>query len=234
MRKSVARVQSSEFSKNADGLFRLLTTGLWTLATVVVLCTATACGFTPLHGQAYKQAQTIDLSAVTVEVSGSNITPTATTTNIPRRYSELLRAEIEDQVNPMANSQAKQFKLTIAFSELQTYLFVNPDGTASRGDLVYDTNYQITRLADAKMVANGSLRSVSSYNTSPTADYASYVSIEDARKRAMLELAQQYKLRLAGLLPTLNDPKAEAIAKTPSALSPELQPMKTHETLRPR
>ena len=110
---------------------------------------------------------------------------------------------------------------------------MNPDGTASRGDKVYDSSYTISSLADGKRIATGSIQRTSSYNTSPNADYASYVSIEDARKRGILELAQDYKFRLAALLPTLNDPEAIAPEPTlPDKTLPVLQPIKGYETLR--
>ena len=75
---------------------------------------------------------------------------------------------------------------------------------------------------------------MSSYNSSPTADFASYISIEDARKRAMQELAQDYKLRLAALLPTLNDSKASIIETKPEAPKLELQPLQRYEIIPPR
>lgn len=202
-------------------------------AVVLSLLMLASCGFQPLHGQQYRSTLNVDLASVRVEVEGANVTPTATTTIVPRRYGELLRAEITDQVNPTAERAEKLFKLTISYRESQEPQFVNPDGTASRGDLVYNTTYVLTRLSDQKQVASGSIQRISSYNTSPTADYASYVSIQDARKRAMIELAQDYKLRLANLLPTLNNPEAQALAPTPDAKLPELRPVPGYETKRP-
>ena len=104
--------------------------------------------------------------------------------------------------------------------------------TASRGDLLYNSTYTITRRRDGKVVATGTLQGTSSYNSSPTADYASYVSIENARKQGVTELAQAYKLRLAALLPTLNDPTASAIVAPAVGPSTELQPDHSRETFR--
>ncbi len=176
------------------------------------LLALSACGFQALHGQAYHDSLAVDLSAISIEVNGENAT-TTTTSILPHRYVELLKAEIGDGVNPMGVHAEKLFTLSIHFTETDVGLFVNPDGTASRGDLVYSSAYTITRIADAKVVATGTLQRTSSYSTSPTADYASYVAIDDARKRGIIELGQDYKLRLAALLPTLNNPKGSAIAK---------------------
>jgi hypothetical protein len=191
-----------------------------------------ACGFTPLHSQAYRTQQAVGLDMISVAVEGANITPNTAST-VPRRYSELLKAEIEDQANPVGAVAEKIFRLDIRFTELNAAFFVNPDGTSSRGDLVYNSNYTIYRTLDNKQVASGTLNRTSSYNSSPTADYASYVSIEDARKRGMIELAQDYKLRLASLLPTLNNPTATSVETKPEAPDPALQPIRNHETLRP-
>lgn len=200
-------------------------------ALITTMLILSACGFTPLHSQAYRAQQAVDVSSLAISVAGSNITPDATAT-IPRRYSELLKAEIESQVNPDATPTEKLFALTITFNELNTALFVNPDGTASRGDLAYNSTYSLTRLADGKPITSGVIARISSYNSSPTADYASYVSIEDARKRGMMELAQDYKLRLASLLPTLNNPTAPpAPAPQPESV-PALQPVRNYETYR--
>lgn len=204
------------------------------LTILAMLCMA-ACGFEPLQGQAYRSSLTADLSSIAVSVSGSSLNNGNTNAVIiPRRYGELLKAEIEDSVNPNATQSTKQFDLTITFTESDIALFVNPDGTASRGNLDYLTSYSLRRIADGKVVASGSIRRVSSYNSSPTADFASYISIEDARKRAMQELAQDYKLRLAALLPTLNDSKASIIEAKPEAPKLELQPLQRYEVIPPR
>lgn len=183
--------------------------------TLLILC---ACGFKALHGQEYQESLAVDLSSFSITVDGGSIAVNATSL-LSARYSELLKAEILDKTNPLNTTHEKQFKLEITFTENDVPLFVNPDGTASRGDLVYNSTYRITRLADATLVASGTLNRTSSYNSSPTADYASYVSIQDARRRGIVELAQDYKFRLAALLPTLNDPEASAIEKKPSYIS---------------
>lgn len=202
-------------------------------ALIVTLLALASCGFEPLHSQSFKQSLSVDLSSITVTASGSTISNSTTTSVIPRRYAELLTAEIEDQVNPSGTRTEKLFRLAIAYTELDAPQFVKPDGTASRGDLIYDSTYTLTRIADAKPVASGSLRRVSTYNTSPNADYASYVSIEDARQRGVIGLAQDYKLRLATLLPTLNNPNAAASkSAAPAEPVPALQPIRSYETFR--
>ena len=169
-----------------------------------------ACGFTPVHGTAAHQSMQVNLSTVQIDVDGS-------------RVGQLLKAEIQDQVNPATQQAQKKYSLKIAFSETESPVFINPDGTSGRGDLQFLSSYTLTRLSDGIVIGRGTIQRVSSYNTSINADYASFVSQEDARRRAILELAQDYKLRLTNLLPTLNDPHAGEV-KVPLPEKPSLVP----------
>lgn len=156
-----------------------------------LLLTLTACGFQPLHGQAYRAQQKVDLSAIRIEVNNS-------------RLGQLLKSQIEEGINPDYQRGEKRYTLSIGVTEQEIYLFINPDGTSSRGDIQYDSTYQLIRNRDRKQIDAGSLSRVSSYNTSEQADYASYVAEEDARKRGIVELAQDYQLRISNLLVKLN------------------------------
>lgn len=153
----------------------------------------TACGFQPLHGKAYREQQGIDLSALTVQVDNS-------------RRGQLLEAELSDAINPDFVRAEKLYRLSINLKEVDIPLFINPDGTSARGDIRLDSTYQLVRLADNAVVHSGSIQRISSYNTSDRAaeGYASYISVEDAKKRSTIELAQDYKLRMANLLTRLN------------------------------
>ena len=160
----------------------LLAVGCWLL---------TACGFQPLHSREYREQTTADVSAIAIVVDTS-------------RRGQLLEAEIERGINPESRSAEKPYALAITLTEREIPLFINPDGTSSRGDIEYISRYRLTRKADGAVMQEGTINRVSSYNTSESADYASYVSIEDARTRGIIELAQAYKLRLANLLPALS------------------------------
>lgn len=161
---------------------------------LAALLALTACGFRPVHGRTYQAEQETNLSAVRIEVDNS-------------RLGQLLKAEIEDGVNPDYARSEKLYTLSVALFETNNYLFVNPDGTAGRGDIVFTSNYQLVRNLDHKVLKKGHMKRVSSYNISETADYATYVSQDDARRRGIIELAQDYKLRLSNLMEGLN-PKA--------------------------
>lgn len=120
------------------------------------------------------------------------------------RLGQLLKAEIQSGVNPDYQRAEKRYTLTIALTEQNLYLFINPDGTAGRGDIRFNSTYTLVRNVDGKTIKSGRLNRVASYNISESADYATYVSQEDARKRGIVELANDYKLRVANLMAGLN------------------------------
>jgi len=153
----------------------------------------TACGFQPLHSKAYRAQQAIDLASLVVEVD-------------TERRGQLLEAEIADAVNPDYQRAEKLYRLNIDLTETDIPLFINPDGTSARGDIRLSSTYKLYRIADNMQVDKGSISRISSYNTSDqaSAGYASFVSVEDAKRRAVMELAQDYKLRMANLLSKLS------------------------------
>lgn len=163
------------------------------LSLICVLALAAACGFQPLHSRAYREQQSIDLSSLMVTVDNS-------------RHGQLLEAEISDAINPDYQRAAKLYHLAIAVKENDVPLFIKPDGTSARGDIQLTSTFRLTRLADNALVNSGTIHRVSSYNTSDQAaeGYASFVSVADAKKRAVLELAQDYKLRMANVLSKLS------------------------------
>jgi hypothetical protein len=192
------------------------------LAPLIALCAMSACGFHPIHSREQREEWATNLDSVQIITQAANtgtvVTASGLTINSSgsQRLPELLKAEIQDQVNPESTHSEKLFVITITVSESEIALFINPDGTSSRGDMQYISSYQVARKLDGKVLDRGTITRISSYNISQNADYGTYVSREDARKRGILELAQDYKLRLANLLPKLNNPN------TPEA-KPELQ-----------
>lgn len=152
-----------------------------------------SCGFQPLHSKQYRAQQAYDLSSLIIEVDTT-------------RRGQLLEAEIEEAINPDLQRTEKLYGLKITLTETDIALFINPDGTSARGDIQLESSYTLRRLSDNMKVDSGKINRIASYNTSDQADegYASYVSVEDAKKRATIELAQDYKMRMANLLAKLS------------------------------
>jgi LPS-assembly lipoprotein len=185
-------------------------------AALTTLCVVSGCGFEPLHGRAQRAERASQIESVQIETDST-------------RPGQMLKAEIEDQINPEALRAEKLFLMSIRVAEVEVSLFINVDGTSSRGDMQYNSTYTLTRKADGKLIDRGKISRVSSYNISENADYATYVAREDARRRGVLELAQDYKLRLANLVGTLNNPNAASVPITEEAPAPIIRPQDTHE-----
>lgn len=193
--KAVSR--QSSVIRNA---LSLLATGNRQLATLVAaLCATTSCGFTPVHSVENRAALNTQIESVAI-VTGQGAT------------NQLLKAEIEDQINPTSRGAEKPFTLTITLREGEAGLFINPDGTSGRGDYVLNSAYTLTRTRDGKLIDSGQLNRVSSFNNAQTADFSTFISREDAKKRGVIELARDYKLRLANLVAKLNDPNAKPLS----------------------
>lgn len=173
--------------------YALLAVGCWLLA-------LTACGFEPVLA---KRSSTSAVALPAIQISTDR-----------SRLGQLLKAEITDLINPRHDTTPALYRLDIRIKETLVPLFIKPDGTASRGDIRYDTNYTLTRLSDKAVVNHGKITRISSFNSSETADYATFVVQEDAKKRGIIELAKDYALRL-GNVDLGNETPASAPLPTP-------------------
>lgn len=155
-----------------------------------------ACGFRPVYGKAY-QAERAQASAALSEVQVQVGTS---------RYAQLLGAELRDRLNPEHAAVAKRYVLDVSVEEVNVPLFVAPDGTYGRGNLRYTLNYTLKHSDDNRVLDDGQIVRMSSYAASETnAIYASFVAQEDARKRGMIELANELSMRVGNVLDAKSD-----------------------------
>ena len=153
------------------------------------------------------------------------------------RLGQLLEAEITDDINPAYQHAPKIYRLEIHLAMQDLALFINPDGTSARGDINWMSDYKLIKISDNSVIQSGSITRTSSYNTGEDAStgYASFVSVEDAKKRGIIELAQDYKLRVANLLEQLQT-TGQAATSTPPQIQlgkPVALPSPLPATLQP-
>jgi hypothetical protein len=154
------------------------------LLTLLALC---ACGFQPVHGtHAHSPAAIQSLAGLEIRAPSG-------------RLGEQLKADIEDGINPDYQSGATYYRLDLTLEQQEIAQFINPDGTASRGNIRVTSTYQLVRLADNQVISSGTLHRSSSFDSDAQVDYATYISREDARRRAVADLANDYRLRLMNL-----------------------------------
>lgn len=163
----------------------------WRLSIALLVA---ACGFQPLYGD-HRAADAQWLASIEVEHS-------------KERLNQLLAIAIEDAVNPKGMRVAPQFRLEPTV-EMQEYPFAtNLDGSVSRFVVDVKSNYQLIRLVDSKVVDSGMLHRTTSFNVSDNDDYATFIASEDARERAMKEIAEQYRFKLRGYFDRYAEKKA--------------------------
>ena len=154
---------------------------------LLLLLTLSGCGFTPVHGtHAQSPAAIQNLAGLEINAPSG-------------RLGETLKADIEDGINPDYRAGTVEYRLNITLEQQEISQFINPDGTASRGRIMVTSNYQLVRLADNELISAGTLRRSGSFDSDTQVDYATYISREDARRRAVADLANDYRLRLMNL-----------------------------------
>ena len=153
----------------------------------VVLLTAGlllgACGFKPLYGTTANTPSTVEALAH-VEIQP-----------IANREGQLMRTALQRRLNGKAKGAA-QYKLLVTLKENIATLAVQRNAFATRANLRLSARYHLTRISDGQKLNEGSLRSVSSYNIL-SSDFATYTAQNDARSRAIEDLADSIQTRLA-------------------------------------
>lgn len=148
-----------------------------------------ACGFTPLHGK------TDDLD---IEIG----TYLASTELRHRGGSEMLGQQlynaIEDRFNPSSASSlyGKAFRLEFSVAEERNSGVVEQDGSISRFNIDIRSEYRLIDLETNAVLDSGHVRRTASFFNAPE-KYASYIAEKDAVQRALIEMSEDYKLRLA-------------------------------------
>jgi len=142
-----------------------------------------ACGFQPLYGT------TSAGQSVSNELAAVRIAP------LQERNGQILHNLLRDRLNPYGQPVEPRYQLSIAVSQVSEETGIRRDETASRAVL---TLYAAYSLVDAQgaVLTQGQARSSSAYNILDSS-YASAVARQDAQERALTELAEDLKLRLA-------------------------------------
>jgi hypothetical protein len=177
---------------------------------VVAMCVfLSACGFQPMYSK-NPVGQSTALAGVYIEkVSGEG------------RMAQQFRTDLEDKLNPNGKVPANPaYSLSVSLASTESAIGVAKDGTISRYNLYLDSTYSLKEYGSDKVIANGTLRQVSSYNNLTNAYFSTYVSKEDAIKRGVTELSENYRQRLA---PYLNGQRPPV-----KALPKEVNPHETY------
>ena len=167
---------------------RLLLVGLLGLA---------ACGFQPLYGQ-----HGVSGGSATEELAAIRIVP------IANRTGQMLYNELRDRLNPRGTPSSPRYALTVTVTEQIEELAFRGDETATRANLRLVADYVLHRAVsesssgNSEAVTEGRARIATAYDILES-QFATVISIEDARARSVKALSEDLQARLAvALSPT--------------------------------
>ncbi len=159
--------------------------GIASLAAAAVL-TLSGCGYRPVYGErsaAAADGATANLGSVKV-------------LGIADRRGQLLRNYLLDRMTPRGEPATPRYLLAVTTIESTRITDSRPDGTATRADVVVSARYVLRDAASDLVVLSDRSDAVASYNLL-TARFASVASEDEARRRAVEQLADQISLQVA-------------------------------------
>ena len=144
-----------------------------------------ACGFQPLYAKpnAYEPAVGAHLSKIKVG-------------HIPDRIGQQMRNLLVERLNPVGEPGAPFYTLTVSMTESLQELGIERDTSVTFARLIVSANYRLVDRQTQDILLESTARSTNSYNVVES-PYATLVAEQDARERAIRQIADDIRLRLA-------------------------------------
>lgn len=149
------------------------------------------CGFRPLYGQ-----RGVTGGTTADALAQIRIVP------IANRTGQLLYNDLRDRLNPHGKPGDPLYLLTVTVEEINRELAFRGDETPTRGNLRLEANYVLREAVPrgpdepAAVVTSGQSRITTAYDIVES-QFATIVSIDDARSRAVEALTEDIAARLA-------------------------------------
>lgn len=140
------------------------------------------CGFRPIYAQ-NGQGASPGLASVRVD-------------RIAERSGQELRMSLQDRFDPTNSQPQKTYALQVTLLPLNYGSAIRTDSTASRNRYDVSATYVLMEIATGKPVMDGTAHAITSYNVLRS-DFATSSSENDARKRAVSEIAETIVAQLA-------------------------------------
>jgi len=124
---------------------------------------------------------------------------------IPDRPGQELRNALNDRLNPARLSEPSRFNLNIELKQTVRQLAIDRAGLATRGNLTMTARYSLTDVTTGRVVFASSARSFVGYDIlagQSTSYFSTLTSTQDARTRAVDQLANQIRARLGAFFDT--------------------------------
>jgi LPS-assembly lipoprotein len=129
--------------------------------------------------------------------------PPCAGTSLLTRYpaGQIFKTELEDKLNPEGLSTSNaEYHLHVDLAKSETPAVTTNSGITERLILHWDSSFKFYKTGSTKPILTGTLRRTSSYNAIINSNFATYEADEDAMKRTLQELAEQYVMRISNYL----------------------------------
>lgn len=152
----------------------------------------TGCGFRPLYGS-QGGAGREELARVRIDL-------------IPDRIGQQLRNELLDRFNPRGEARDAQYRLGVVVRTRRVDTAIRRDETTRTVRLEVDAQYSLIELANSTVALTGVSRAATTF-TVFTSEFATLSAENDARARAVREIADDLALRIGAFLARSSDDK---------------------------
>jgi LPS-assembly lipoprotein len=143
---------------------------------------SSGCGFRPLHSQ--------NLGTSAPGLATIRIAP------IADRIGQQLHNLLLDKLTPLGPPAAPRYLLRVTLHESLQNLAVRKDDVATRANLVMKAKFNLVRVRDDAILLSNNSISANSYNILSQV-FATLSAENDARARAVRELSDQIRTRIA-------------------------------------
>ena len=141
------------------------------------------CGFRPLYGSGGQGSVGAEFLQIEIDT-------------IKDREGQLLRNELVQLFYGGQQPLAPTYRLSAELKEGKTSLAVQKSAFATRGNLTVTSSFKLTDRSSGEAVLQSSSRVTASYNILDS-EFASLLAEKNARERALKQLAQDIRIRLA-------------------------------------
>lgn len=148
---------------------------------------SSGCGYRPVYGE----------QSVATAPDGARANLAAIKIlGIADRRGQLLRNFLLDRMTPRGEPATPRYVLAVTTSEARRITDSRPDGTATRADIVVTARYSLRDATSDLVVFTERSEAVATYNLL-TARFASVASEDEARRRAVEQIADELSLQVA-------------------------------------
>ncbi len=160
----------------------------------ILVLAVSGCGFRPLYAPPLE------------DVSGSSvyafdIFKKVSIANIPDREGQYFRNQLVMLLHPSGRGATTEYVLTVTLTEGTRSLAVKRSAVATRANLMVTAGYTLKPMDASQLTQSGTIQTSSGYNIFQS-EFQTLMAEKGARERALDDLAQQLRIRLATVLTT--------------------------------